>query len=59
LVSLTGVSGANPVMARFKAGAEKGKTGIEGVCYRVLVFQVFNVFNRLGFMRGVEEANCA
>ena len=35
------------------------ETGVDGVCFQDLRFQVFNVFKRLRFRRGGKEANHA
>jgi len=59
LVSLTGVSGANPVETSVRAGTEGSKTGNWRSLFQVSILRVSNLFKRLGFMRGVKEVKCA
>jgi hypothetical protein len=59
LVSLTGVSGANPVVMTSERVFKHPNPVKEGLCLRISIFQVFNLFNTLEFMvegKGVNRA---
>jgi hypothetical protein len=59
LVSLTGVSGANPVVTGFRADVEGRRTGNWRSLFQVSILRVSNLFKKLEFMRGAKEVNRA